>query len=84
MDDLNFNLRMISNWQETHGNRSDRELDTYQMAMVYNLLVRQNPDLGKFEITHDGRVGWARKRAAAPLQDLRTRFARLINRKYNL
>jgi predicted O-methyltransferase YrrM len=62
IDDLNFNLRMIPNWQETHGNYTDRELDAFQMAMVYELVVKQHPDFENFDVTHFGRIGWAQKK----------------------
>lgn len=62
LDDINFNLRMIPNWRETHGHYSDRELDTFQIKMVYDLMVRQHPDFCDFRLTHGGRIGWARKR----------------------
>jgi predicted O-methyltransferase YrrM len=62
VDDINFKLRMIPNWQESHGDRSDRELDAFQMKMVFDLVVRQHPDFTNFKITHEGRVGWAQKR----------------------
>jgi predicted O-methyltransferase YrrM len=64
LDDINFNLRMIPNWRETHGNYTDRELDTCQIGMVYDLIVRQNPEFTDFHITHDGRIGWAKKNSA--------------------
>jgi predicted O-methyltransferase YrrM len=62
IDDLNFRLRDMPTWQLSHGHLTDRELDTEQMAMVYNLLVSQRSDFSNFRITHGGRVGWARKR----------------------
>lgn len=64
IDDLDFKLRMISNWQESHPNHSDRELDTYQMQRVFDLVVTQHPDFQDFKITHNGRMGWARKKPA--------------------
>jgi len=62
LDDINFNLRMIPNWQDCFSSYTDRELDTYQIKMVYDLLVRQHPDFTDFKITHNGRIGWARKK----------------------
>lgn len=62
VDDIDFNLRMIPNWQESHGDRSDRELDTFQMKMVFDLIVRQHSDFTNFKITHEGRVGWGQKK----------------------
>jgi predicted O-methyltransferase YrrM len=61
LDDLNFNLRSIPNWKESHGHLSDRELDTFQIAMVWNLIVRQDPSLIVVNVTEGGRIGWARK-----------------------
>ncbi len=63
VDDLDFKLRMIPNWQESHGNHSDRELDTFQMRMVYDLVVKQHPEFEDFNMTHNERIGWARKKA---------------------
>jgi len=62
IDDINFCLRMIPTWQKSHGNYTDRELDTFQMRMVYELGVQQHPDFGDFHLTHEGRIGWARKK----------------------
>ena len=62
IDDINFCLRMIPNWQESHGTHTDRELDTFQMKMVYELVVQQHPDFCGFHLTHEGRIGWARKK----------------------
>ncbi|OUD13947.1 class I SAM-dependent methyltransferase [Thioflexithrix psekupsensis] len=64
IDDLNFNLRMIPNWRESHGSHTDKELDAFQMKMVYDLVVTQHPDFTDFKITHDDRIGWARKKPA--------------------
>jgi len=63
IDDINFNLKMIPNWKETpYSQYSERELDTFQMKMVYDLVVRQHPDYDDFHLTHGGRIGWARKK----------------------
>jgi hypothetical protein len=64
LDDINFNLRMIPNWRDTHGSYTDRELDTCQIGMVYDLDVRQHPEFTDFHITHNGRIGWAKKNSA--------------------
>lgn len=61
LDDLDFNLRSMPTWKESHGHLSDRELDTYQIGMVWNLVARQHPDLTAFNVTESGRIGWARK-----------------------
>lgn len=65
MDDVNRNLRMLPYWRETHGHCSDRELDAFQIKMVYDLIVRQHPDFYDFRLIHGGRIGWARKKASA-------------------
>jgi len=68
VDDLDFNLRMIPNWRESHGNHTDRELDDFQMRKVFDLVVRQHPDFTDFKVTHNGRIGWARKKFPEPLK----------------
>lgn len=63
LDDINWNLRIFPNIQESpFANYSDRELDTFQMKMVYDLLVRQHPDFDSFHLTNRGRMGWGRKK----------------------
>lgn len=61
IDDINYRLRMSPHWEETHADYSARELDTYQMRMVYELVVMNHPEYSDFQITHQGRIGWARK-----------------------
>jgi len=61
LDDINFSLRSMSFWRETHGHLSDRELDSCQIGIVYDYAVKQHPDFADFRITENGRVGWARK-----------------------
>ncbi len=61
LDDLDFKLRSMPTWKESHGHLSDRELDTYQISMVWNLVARQHPELTAFKVTESGRIGWARK-----------------------
>jgi hypothetical protein len=61
LDDINFNLRMVPNWKEDFPTYTDRELDTFQVKMVYTLLVEQHPFFSDFKVTHHGRIGWARK-----------------------
>ena len=68
LDDLNFNLRMVPNWSEVFGNHSDRELDAFQMKMVWDLLVRPSADYHEFRVTEHGRMGWAEKRTAVVTQ----------------
>lgn len=64
IDDLNFNLRMVPGHRTAYDHYSDRELDTYQMAMVFDLIAKTHPDFTETCITHDGRIGWARKKAS--------------------
>jgi predicted O-methyltransferase YrrM len=64
VDDLNFNLRMIPTQREPYIHYTDRELDAYQMAMVFDIVVRPHLDFAEFCITHDDRIGWARKVSA--------------------
>ncbi len=66
LDDVNFNLRMVANWKEYFPNHSDRELDAFQVNMVYTLIVEQHPEFYDFQVTHQGRIGWARKNDVVP------------------
>jgi SAM-dependent methyltransferase len=66
LDDLNFVIRSMPRWKDSHGHLSDRELDSYQVGMVWDLVIRQHAELEKFRVTECGRVGWARKVAGAP------------------
>jgi predicted O-methyltransferase YrrM len=61
LDDLDFNLRSMPTWREFHGHLSDRELDAFQLKMVWDFVVRPHPDLSSFKVTGNGRIGWARK-----------------------
>ena len=63
LDDLNFALRSMSFWRETHGHLSERELDAFQIGMVFDLAVRQHPGFTDFRVSENGRVGWARKKS---------------------
>jgi predicted O-methyltransferase YrrM len=63
LDDLDFALRNMPTWRESHGHLSDRELDSYQLKMVWDLVIRPHPDLRAFKVTGNGRIGWARKKA---------------------
>ncbi|WP_071517598.1 class I SAM-dependent methyltransferase [Geitlerinema sp. PCC 9228] len=79
-DDLNFVLRgCIPNWREEFGHLSDRELDTPQVEMVYELLVKQHPDFTDFAITHGGRMGWARKRESSQISATEQQVKHLQN-----
>ena len=64
MDDLTYNLRiMVPNWRDTpmFADYSERAIDTFQMKMVYDLVIKQHPDFADFHVSHAGRMGWARK-----------------------
>lgn len=80
IDDINFCLRMIPNWKETHGSHTDRELDTFQMGRVYDLIVKQRQDFTDFHITHNGRIGWARKKPVQTFSDALSKLPNLIKR----
>lgn len=62
IDDINYFFRIMPDWEQHHAHRTPRELDTLQMKMVYDIAVQQHPDFCDFHITHDGRIGWARKK----------------------
>jgi hypothetical protein len=67
MDDLNFKLRSSHpGWEKGHGNKTDEELDTPQVGMVFDLLVKTHPDLERFALTNTGHIGWARKKGGGP------------------
>jgi predicted O-methyltransferase YrrM len=77
LDDINFTLRQMPWWRETHGDRSDRELDTAQVGMVFQLVVRRHPLLHHLKVTHAGRVGWAQRRESGP-ESRRDRLRRAL------
>jgi predicted O-methyltransferase YrrM len=67
-NDLNFVFRgRVPNWYQEFRHLGDRELDTPQVAMVYDLMVKQNPDFINFSVTHGGRIGWAQKKHESEL-----------------
>ena len=68
LDDLNFRLRDVASWKEVFKDKSERELDTFQIGMVWDVVVQQHPEFGGFRVTHDGRIGWARKNDAGALR----------------
>jgi predicted O-methyltransferase YrrM len=84
LDDINFNLRMIPNWRETHPNHSDRELDTCQIGMIYDLVVSQHPEFTGFKVTHNGRIGWAKKKLRSSAIDPSRFFYYLFPKFINL
>jgi predicted O-methyltransferase YrrM len=62
LDDINFKLRGCQpDWEKHFGDRSDQELDAYQVGMVFDLVARQHPDFAEFTLSDIGRTGWARK-----------------------
>jgi predicted O-methyltransferase YrrM len=79
LDDLDFKLRMIPNWKESHGRHSDRELDEFQIRMVWDLVVTKHPELRGFRITQKRRMGWACK-LSVPEKTERHRPLRAIRR----
>jgi len=81
LDDLNFCLRMIPNWPETHGSRTDKELDAYQINMVYDLIVKQHPDFTDFQTTHNGRIGWARRRPVPIVRNIASKIVDLVSQR---
>ncbi len=84
IDDINYYFRIMPSWRETHGHYTDRELDTFQMKMVYELAVQQHPDFENFHLTHEGRIGWAQKKHQSSPVSLIARLGlnkRLFRRK---
>jgi predicted O-methyltransferase YrrM len=67
VDDLNFKLRGCHpGWEATYSDRSEEELDTAQVGMVFDLLVKTHPDLEHFMLSNGGHIGWARKVGPTP------------------
>ncbi len=67
LDDLDFKLRGCQpGWEKVFAGRSDKELDTLQVARVFNLVLRQHPDFADFVLTDGGRTGWARRTQGRP------------------
>jgi hypothetical protein len=67
MDDLNFKLRGSQpGWEKDHGNKTNEELDTPQIGMVFDLLVKTHPDLERFALTNTGHIVWARRKGGGP------------------
>ena len=60
VDDLDFRLRQVAERPE-FGARDPRELDSFQMRQVWDLLVQSHPDFGDRHEFPPGRLGWARK-----------------------
>jgi predicted O-methyltransferase YrrM len=67
LDDLDFKLRGCQpGWKTVFADRTDRELDAFQVDRVFNLVLRQHPDFGEFTVSDGGRTGWARKKSPDP------------------
>ncbi len=67
LDDLDFKLRGCQpGWETVFAGRTDQELDAFQVARVYNLVLRQHPDFADFVLTDGGRTGWARRKQGGP------------------
>lgn len=80
LDDLDFRLRQLDQRPE-YRDRSPRELDTYQVKMIYDLLLAGNDDFEQVRVTPDQRMVWARKRrSTGSLSGLADRV-RLATRK---
>jgi predicted O-methyltransferase YrrM len=63
IDDLDFTLASIPDLEQSaYAGYSERELNTRQMRMVYDLVLKQHPDFQALATTERGRIGWARKR----------------------
>ncbi len=79
-DDINFILRGCRpNWEKDFGHLSDRELDTPQVGMVYELMAKQHPDFTDFSITHNGRIGWTKKKTKLDLTSAQMEVKQLQN-----
>ncbi len=59
MDDLHWKPRHHPGWANAFSHLSDEEINTSQIGMVYDLLVKTHPDLESFTLTDS--TGWARK-----------------------
>jgi hypothetical protein len=62
LDDLHFKPRYHPGWESAFGHLSEAEVDTCQVGMVFDLLVKSHPDLERFSLSHDGHMGWARRK----------------------
>jgi predicted O-methyltransferase YrrM len=67
IDDLNFRLRGCNpGWEKDFGHKTNEELDTPQIGMVFDLLVKTHPDLERLALTNTGHIGWARRKGGGP------------------
>lgn len=60
LDDLDFRLRTLDQRPE-YKDKSQRELDTYQVRMIFDLLLVNHTDFGQILVYPDQRMVWARK-----------------------
>jgi predicted O-methyltransferase YrrM len=61
LDDLHFRLSDISNAVHLFPNRSSTQLNTQQVRMIWDLLIKSNKRYGRFVELYNGRVGVAKK-----------------------
>jgi predicted O-methyltransferase YrrM len=66
MDDLHFRPRDHPGWETAFTQMSEDEVNTGQVGMVYDLLVKTHPHLGRFTLSNAGHMGWARKLGGPP------------------
>jgi predicted O-methyltransferase YrrM len=66
MDDLHFKPRSLPGWERIFSDMSYDEVDTSQVGMVFDLLVKSHSDLERFSLSYAGHMGWARKRGGPP------------------
>jgi hypothetical protein len=66
MDDLHFRPRDHPGWETAFSLMSEDEVNTGQVGMVFDLLVKTNPQLGCFTLSNAGHMGWARKLGGSP------------------
>jgi hypothetical protein len=71
MDDLHFRPRDHPGWETAFSQMSEDELNTGQVGMVYDLLVKTHPQLGRFTLSNAGHMGWARKLGGRPIPGCR-------------
>ena len=62
LDDLHFKPLHHPGWERAFGHLSEAEVETSQVGMVFDLLVRSHPELERFSLSHDGHMGWARRK----------------------
>mgnify|MGYP001295891211 CR=1 FL=1 len=81
LDDLNFSLRSLD-WRAEYRDRSDRELDSFQIKMIFDLLLSNHKDFGYIGVSADQRMVWARKlRPALSLFGLTDRIKSTVRKR---